>query len=237
MTLDDRFANFAKTLAAATSGERLAIAEYLASRFAQSQRVIEPLPPVGDDILTYSRSRVLFESLLGIPSEGNIQQFLIASILWVHRRRYGFEIRTHHVHASDKFDATAGDIEEFLNGNLTGAYEVTVRPDWKNRLSDFRAKMDQFGLVKYVIIASNVGSDPDLAKASNMLRFIQPYGRDIAVVDIEDFVTVFAAELTATELREAVNKTYSFLSNSKLCGRPDIMDKYRAGVESWLDGV
>jgi hypothetical protein len=234
---DKRFERFAKTLAATPPNERIAIADYMVSRFAQSQRIVEPLPPVGAGVLTYGRARVLFEGLINIPSEGNIQQFLIAAMLWVHRRRFGFEIKTHHVHASDKFDTTAGDIEEFHNGTLTRAYEVTVRPDWKNRISDFRAKMDEYDLSKYVIIASDVGNDPDLAMPADMLRFVEPYGRDIAVIDILDFVSVFAAELTAIELREAVNKTYAFLSSPKLCGRPDIMDRYREGVERWLDAA
>jgi len=235
LTSDNKFAPFAKALASASKKERLAIADYMVSRFAQSQRVNEPLPPVGPDVLTFSRARVLFERLKDIPSEGNIQQFLVASILWVHRRRYGFEIKTHHVHASDKFDATAGDIEEFHNGTLIRAYEVTVRPDWKNRVSDFRAKMDANNLGKYVIIASDVSIDPDLAAPADMLRFLKPYGRDIAVVDIKDFITVFSAELNALELREVVNKAFMFIANPKLCGRPDILDKYRQGVEEWLD--
>ena len=68
-----------------------------------------------------------------------------------------------------------------------------------------------------------------------MLRFLKPYGRDIAVVDIKDFITVFSAELNALELREVVNKAFMFIANPKLCGRPDILDKYRQGVEEWLD--
>jgi hypothetical protein len=70
-----------------------------------------------------------------------------------------------------------------------------------------------------------------------MLRFLEPYDRDIAVVDITEFITVFSAELSAVELREAVNKTYAFIANPKLCGRSDIMDKYKQGVEEWLDSV
>jgi hypothetical protein len=141
------------------------------------------------------------------------------------------------VHASDKFDATAGDIEELRDGELIRAYEVTVRPDWKNRLSDFRAKMDGSGLTKYTIIASDVSSDEDLAAPAQMLKFLEPYGRDIAVIDIYDFMNVFAAELSSKELREAVNASYQLLVEPKLCGRPDILTKYRVIVSEWLDAA
>ena len=132
---------------------------------------------------------------------------------------------------------TAGDIEEFFRGDLHRAYEVTVRPDWKNRVGDFKAKMDAFKLKKYTIVASNVGSDDDLAEPAEMIRFLEPYGRDIAVVDIHDFVNVFAMELTAEELRRAVNQTYSYLTTPSLCGRSDIITRFSAAVSKWLDSV
>lgn len=232
---DNRFDSFSRTLARMSLDDRQRAADYMAARFAESRVVIAPLPPVGDDVLTYSRARQLFYMLLAIPSEGNIQQFLIAALLHEHRARYGYEIRTHHVHASDKFDATAGDIEELHGGDLLRAYEVTVRPDWKNRVGDFRAKMDAVGLKKYTIIASNVKSDDELAEPASMIRFLEPFGRDIAVVDIHDFVDVFAMELTADELRRSVNQTYSYLTTPSLCGRADIIGRFSAAVAGWLD--
>ena len=61
------------------------------------------------------------------------------------------------------------------------AYEVTVRPDWKNRVGDFRKKMDTANLRKYTIIASGVNCDHDLAEPADMIRFLAPYGRDIVM--------------------------------------------------------
>ncbi len=232
---DVRFDAFSRALADLDAEHRKLCADYMAARFAESRKVIAPLPPVADDVLTYVRARKLFYSLIAIPSEGNVQQFLIAALLFVHRQRYGYDIRTHHVHASDRFDTTAGDIEEMFNGDLVRAYEVTVRPDWKNRVGDFRKKMDGANLRKYTIIASNVNRDDDLAEPADMIRFLAPYGRDIAVVDIYDFANVFAMELTADELRRAVTQTYSYLTTPSLCGRADIVDKFNEAVEGWLD--
>ncbi len=234
---DNRFAELSMLLAELSPEDRSASAEYMASRFAESRRVVSPLPPVGADVLTYVRARELLSALISIPSEGNVQQFVIAGLLHIHRRRFGHEVRTHHVHASDRFDGTYGDIEEYRDGKLIAAYEVTVRPDWKNRFSDFRKKMDEAGLSKYVIIASGINSDHQLAAPADMLRFVEPYGRDIAIIDILDVVHVFAAELTAEELRDAVNQTHAYLTSPSLCGRADIIDKYTGAVDVWLDSV
>lgn len=235
LSTDKRFAPFVAELKKLDESGRLAAANYMAARFAESRRVIPPLPPVGDDVLTYARARELFYTLVGTPSEGNIQQFLVASLLSSHRSRYGYVIKTHHVHASDKFDTTAGDIEEFRDLELVRAYEVTVRPDWKNRVGDFRAKMDEFGLKKYTIIASDVNSDHDLSEPAAMLRFLEPYGRDLAVIDIYDFVNVFASELSARELRLSINSTYEYLKEPKLCGRSDIIEDFLRVVGNWLN--
>lgn len=234
---DIRFDGLSKALAAMSAEDRKLAADYMAMRFAESRQMIAPLPPVSDDVLTYARARLLFYALVSIPSEGNIQQFLVAAMLQVHRARFGYEIKTHHVHASDMFDTTAGDIEEFRDGDLLRAYEVTVRPDWKNRVGDFRAKMDKANLKKYTIIASDVRSDEELAEPASMIKFLEPYGRDIAVVDIHDFIDVFAMELTADELRRAVNQTYSFLITPSLCGRADIVSRFSEAVAGWLDRV
>jgi hypothetical protein len=232
---DPRFGSFCGALKKAGLAERALMAGYMAARFAESRRKTRPLPPVGDDVLTFARAKELFSRLLELKTEGHVQQFLVAAMLAVQRRRYGFEIRTHHPHAADKYDEVAGDIEEFRAGTLIGAYEVTVRPDWKNRLSGFKAKMDRFRLPKYVVIAGNVNSDDELAVPARLIAWLEPLGRDIAVVDIQDLVTVMSAELSAVELRAVVNLAYEFLSRRDLCGRPAFLQAYRDTVDAWLD--
>ena len=235
LSRDPRFKDFAAVLKGATGEMRRQIAEYMASRFAQSRQEVKPLPPVSDAVLTFAKSKLLFTQLLAVTSEGHIQQFLIAALLAVHRGRYGFSIRTHHPHAADKYDETAGDIEEYHDGSLVRAYEVTVRTDWKNRVSVFRSKMDRFKLLKYVIIASGVNVDEELAEPARLITFLKPHGRDIAVIDIADVVTVLAAELTAMELRQSVNLAYDYLCQPKLCGRSEFQAAYRDVVDTWLD--
>lgn len=233
----DKFSAFVKALEDATPAERERIARYLAARFAESRREMTPLPPVGSDVLTFVRAKDLFLRLLAEKSEGHIQQFLAAALLAVHRRRFGYNTVTHHPHAADKYDRTAGDIEEWHGDTLVRAYEVTVRPDWKSRMSVFKSKMDAFRLTKYVILASAVNTDEELAEPARLLTFLKPYGRDIAVVDLKDFFAVMAMELWPDELRAAVNLCYDHLCNPKLCGVPSYQEAYRAIVNRWLDSA
>ncbi len=128
----------------------------------------------------------------------------------------------------------AGDIEEHEKGELRRAYEVTLRPEWKARISGFQHKMDKFRLSKYVIVARGVNNDEDWAVPAKLALKLEPYERDIAVIDILDVLHFLAAELSADELREAVNKCYEYLSDLKLCGRPKFIAKYREVVHGWL---
>jgi hypothetical protein len=236
---DDRFKEFLKQVADAKDKpeEIRRIADYMAQRFAESKREATPLPPVGTDVLTFVRANILFHKLLAIRSEGHIQQFLIAALLHEYRRRHSIEITTHHPHAADRFDETAGDIEEWRDGQLVRAYEVTVRDDWKNRISNFKEKMDRFGLSKYIIIAARINADSEWKVPAKMALKLEPYGRDIAVLDIEDVVHFLAAELTPQELREAVNQAFLYVSDRRLSGRPDFKELYTKAVHDWLDEV
>src|SRR5262249_43247272 len=118
LSRDPRFNEFLAAVADADPNERRRIADYLAARFAESRRDSAPLPPIGSDVLTFARAKALFYRLLDIQSEGHIQQFLIAALLHELRRRHTIEVVTHHPHAADRFDDTAGDIEERHEGRL-----------------------------------------------------------------------------------------------------------------------
>ena len=232
---DPRYRDFLTIIAQLSPDEIKRVADYLSVKFAESQKLIQPLPPVGTEVLTFARAKLLFNQLIVLPSEGFVPQFLITALLSEFRRKEGVEVTTHHPHASDTFDSAAGDIEEWLHGKLFRAYEVTVRDDWKNRVSGFKAKMDKFGLTKYTIIASGVRGDAKWYSPVNLVLALEEYGRDIAVLDIEEVLNFMAAELTPKELRDTVNQVYKYLSNPRLCGRHDLMEKYRAAVSKWLD--
>lgn len=235
LSQDARFAPYLAGLAALNVEERSRLLNHVAWKIASSRVAPQALPPLPGRYLSYARSLSLCEALLAVPSEGHIQQFLVAAFLEIHRKRFGHRVQTHHPHASDKFDGTKGDIEEFRDSELIAAYEVTVRSDWKNRLSDFAKKARDAHLTKYVIFAAGVRGDPEISPAINLINFVQDLPFDLAIVDIRDFFSVFCAELQKEEIGAALNRAYELLSDPRLSGREDILVKYRDVTSAWLE--
>jgi len=235
LSLDPRFEPFLSGLAGMTPAQRLSLVHHVAWRLHTSKETPQAMPPLPEGYLTYARSLSLCERLLLIQSEGHVQQFLVAGFLELHRRRYGHRIVTHHPHASDKFDGTCGDIEEYRDEVLVAAYEVTVRDDWKNRLTDFGIKAAQGNLSRYVIFAPNVRNDPLLYPADHLVAFVDRLPLDLAVVDVSEFFAVFCAELNGYEISQAINRAYQLLADPRLSGRADFMEKYREAADRWLE--
>lgn len=234
LSQDARFAPFLEGLKSLNKKQRVELLHHVAWRLSSSRETPAALPPLPPNYLSYARSLSLCEQLLAINSEGHVQQFLVAAFLETHRKRYGHRIVTHHPHASDKFDGTTGDIEEYRDYDLVAAYEVTVRDDWKNRLSDFQAKASEGNLQRYVIFASGVRVDRDLHPASRLVEFVEQLSFDLAVVDLSDFFCVFCAELSRDELASAFNRAYGLLADPRLSGRPDFLAKFRLVTDAWL---
>ncbi len=229
-----RYGPFLKAVRNASIKQRLRIADYVAQTFAESKYLPSVLPPVGDDFLTFVRAKDLFQRLISIPSGGAVRQFVIAALLFVYRQRSWIRIVTHQVHAADASARVAGDIEEYADGKLCRAYAVTLSPEWKATISGFRDKMDKFHLSRYVIVVGGVNKDDDWAVPAKLALKLEPYERDIAVIDILDVVNFLATELTPGELREAVNKCNELLNDLSLCGRPEYIATYREVVHGWL---
>lgn len=235
LTTDPRFSSFVDGLRRFKPVQRASLVNHIAWRLQASRVVPQALPPLPRTYLTYARSLDLCQRLLTVPSEGHVQQFLVAAFLEIHRKRFGHRIATHHPHASDKFDGTKGDIEEFRDYDLIAAYEVTVRDDWKNRLADFGKKTFEGGLPRYVIFAAGVRSDADLYPATRLIDFVERLSFDLAVVDLSDFFTVFCSELHRDEVGLAFNRAYQMLADPRLSGREDLLVKYRAITDAWLE--
>ena len=235
LSKDDRFWPYLAKVQALTLSQRRSLLQHIAWVFFSTRVVPVALPPLPDSYLSFARSLSLCERLMAIKSEGHIQQFLVAAFLQAHRSRFGHRVETHHPHASDKFDGTYGDIEEFRENELVAAYEVTVRDDWKNRLADFGKKTVAGNLKKYVIFAADVRSDPELCPAEQLIDFVEHLPYDLAVVDLRDFFSVFCAELTRDEIKRAFNLTYEFLCEPSLCGRNDFQQSYLDVTDEWLE--
>lgn len=235
LSRDRRINSFLSAVKALDRNQRDLLLEHAVWRLYESRVVPKAIPALPPTYLTYARACLLCDQIIALRSEGHLQQFLVAAFLSVHRSRTQAVIRTHHPHAADKFGGTYGDIEELRDGTLVAAYEVTVRPDWKNRLPDLHEKMKSAGLARYVVIASGVSSDSDLSPANHLVGFTDSLPFDLAVVDIDEFFRVFCAELCADELARSFNLAYDFARDPKLCGRADFIEAYAGAVAAWLD--
>lgn len=235
LSTDDRFSDFIAQLKALSFKKKSLLLEHVAWVLYDSRKVPSAMPRLPNKYLTYSRACLLCNQLLGLNTQGHVQQLLVAAFLSVHRARSGIVVRTHHPHASDTFGNAVGDIEEFVEERLIMAYEVTVRDDWKNRLPDLQAKSARGHLSKYVLIARGVTSDKQLFPAEALVTFTRTLMFDLAIVDIDEFFRVFCAELTKDELISAFNRAYEFLCDPKLSGKHEYIDAYKKKVSHWIE--
>jgi hypothetical protein len=201
-----------------------AVLDYVAWLFAQSYREEAEPVDLGKGYLTFIRAEQVCLELLGKPTQGHIQQFLIAALLTAYHSDPGWEVRTHHPHGSDKSDKTAGDVEVFDDSEkLVEAYEVTVRPDWKNRKADLRAKAEANRPAAYILVCERTG-DPDLEAPENLESFMTSVGGDIAVIDIRAFVSVLLVQLDSEGRKRALQTLQALVRDKDLCGVPDYID-------------
>jgi hypothetical protein len=232
LSTDERF-KILKSFSNLSKNQRNVLLNYLMWHYFESIQKPKVIPMLDDSYLTYGRCVNLFDKLIKKKSEGYYPQFLISAILFVHRKGLT-EIKTHHPHAADKFDGTFGDIEEYFNKRLVAAYEITVRPDWRNRIEGFKNKMINSGLNKYVLIAGDVASDSSTNTAESLLKFTENVGFDLAVVDIYEFVRVFVGDMTSVQLILVINKIYEYLLDDKLCGRITLINDYQMMINKFL---
>jgi len=230
-----KFSEFLAHIKSLNKSERVKLAEYLSWKASQTIKLDSNIPPLDAKFLTYYKAQDIFYKMISTKSGGYIQQFMVAALLKHHRARYGNIITTHNPNAADKYDGTAGDIEEFRAENLVSAYEVTVRPDWKSRIYDFTDKMERHNLSRYVIIASNIRDDEVWGKPATSIIELNSYSKDIAVIDILDFVNVFLAELNNNEITEVLKTIDTYLKSPKLSNNTKYIKMYHEIVEKWLE--
>lgn len=232
LSKDDRFSILQFFSKLSQKNKEVAL-HYLVWNIYDSISKPKAIPKFSGSYLTYGRCVKLFDKIIRKKSEGYFPQFLISAILKVHRNGMT-DIVTHHPHAADKYDNAVGDIEEYYNEKLIAAYEVTVRPDWRNRIESFREKMLNHGLNKYVIIAGDVASNNSTNSVDALLKFTESTGFDLAVVDIFEFIRVFAADMTTDQLIKVINTTHEYLLDDKLCGRVKMIDDFQKMINRFI---
>ena len=222
-----------KALADEPSMIRLAF-EYVAWRFRASFREPLRIEPLSPDELTYTKALTKADNLLLTESGGHLPQFLVAALLRAFHSQWktGLHIVTHHPHASDTSDRVAGDVEvQRPDGRVVEAYEVTVRPDWKNRRQDLLKKMQKHGLGRYHVLCLIPERDGELATPEALHNYMSPLGQDISVVDIRAFVADQLMGLTRDMRAAAFAYLEAFIRDPKLCGVPELERKLKQILE------
>jgi hypothetical protein len=207
---------------------------YVAWRFRRSYRAPVKIAALSPKDLTYTRALAKAAKLVVEESGGHFPQFLVAGLLRAFHLQWGTgrDVATHHPHAADTSDRFAGDIEEVdEDGQVLDAYEVTVRPDWKNRRPDLLKKMRKFSLSRYTVVCLIQPQDPDLSSPAARHRYMAPLGQDIAVVDIRAFVESLLTTLTRENRAAAFRYLEEYIQDRDLCGIPDLVDKLKRILE------
>jgi hypothetical protein len=206
---------------------------YIAWRFKKSHTPPVRIEPLGSDELTFTRAYAKAHKLIFTESGGHFPQFLVAALLRALHEQWGTQLRvvTHHPHASDTSDRTAGDLELFdERGEIVDAFEVTIRPDWKNRRPDLLKKMAAFGLSRYHVICFFEG-DVQLSNPESLDAYMSELGQDISVVDIRAFTASTLMSLTRQNRVRVFELLEGYIRDRQLSGVPEYVAKLKQIVE------
>ena len=207
---------------------------YVAQRFKESYHAPVQISSPGPDELVYTAALDIANRLIAANSGGHLPQFLVAGILKAFHRQFNtaFDVRTYHPNASDQSGHAAGDIEVVnAAGEVVAGFEVTVRPDWKNRRPDLVKKMRAFGLRSYNVVCLIAAEDPDLGDPARLHRYVKELGQDIAVADIRAFVAIMLQSLDREHRKIAFGYVEEYVRDPRLCGIPGIVEEFKSIME------
>lgn len=205
--------------------------KYVAQRFKDSYAAPAEVAKLSPEELVYTKALAIAHQLIYEESRGHFPQFLVAGLLRAFHEQFGTAstIRTAHPNASDTSGRVAGDVEVVgANGEIQEGYEVTVRPDWRNRRADLTKKMHAFGLSRYTVICL---LDSDIADPESLHDYMAELGEDIAVVDIREFVATMLQLLDRQHRRLAFRYLEEYVRDRDLCGIPDLIERLNQILE------
>jgi hypothetical protein len=180
---------------------------YLAAGIAETARDLPPRPELDTPLLTFARVFAVLDHMLGLPSNGALEQFIFAALLEAYLNQLGDngEVSTKNIFASDASASTAADVQHKYGNQVWEAYEITGS-DWRLRLGQASKTVTVRELRRIHILGSNVieTSGDDLAT-----ELAGP--QDIAVLDLREEVRSLVARLDKPHRREALARLYDHL--------------------------
>lgn len=188
-----------------TKAELQAALDYVCLRIARTARPVKALPQIEKGKLTFAAVMRLLERMLGVPSGGTYQQFIVAALLTgrVEQDESGQQVRTKSINAADDPSGTAADVQITYRNRVQEAYEVTAN-DWESKLDEAGAKIRQHDLSRLHIVA-RVDDVPA------MIEKLERQALDISALDLTAFVSVLIAELRREYRASALRRLYELL--------------------------
>jgi hypothetical protein len=199
-----------------TIDELRAAFEYVAAGIAATARTVEDRPHLRPAALTFARVMRVLDAMLGEPSGGAHEQYIVAALLEAAVAREGTRVETKSMSASDRSSKAAGDIEILDRGKLLEGIEVSANP-WGEKLPQAEDAIREYGLPRAHVFAA--ADEPGLYEAVMLAT-----ERDVSVVDVRAVVPVLVALLDRRQREAALLKLYELL-DEKLAS-PELVNGY-----------
>jgi hypothetical protein len=200
----------------ATLDELRAAFEYVAAGIAATARSVEDRPRLRPAGLTFARVMRVLDAMLGEPSGGAHEQYIVAALLEAVVAREGTRVETKSMSASDRSSKAAGDVEVFDRGRLLEGIEVSANP-WPEKLPQAEDAIRDYSLPRSHVVAD--AGDPGLYEALELAT-----ERDVSVLDVRAVVPVLVAVLDKRQREAALLRLYELL-DEKLAS-PELVNAY-----------
>lgn len=195
----------------ATSDQLGACFRYACAAVAATSRPVDPMPELNISKLTFTAVTSLYADVLGLPSQGAFQQYIVASILDALLAQYqttgptNYHVQTKKLNTTDKSSGAAGDVEIVTGNRVLDAYEVTA-DDWRKKIQGAVDKMKVHDLARIHIVAP-VSPNENATVASEL----DGISEDISIVDLDGFVRAVVSALTKPFRNHALIRLYEYL--------------------------
>jgi len=196
----------------ASLAEVSAAFEYFAEGMAELARPLPPLPELVTRRLTFPALAALFDELLGHPSRGAHEQFILAALLSAAAEAEGTSrVVTKPLNAADASAGTAADIQVWRRGELLEAYEVSGNR-WRSKITQAAQMREKTDLPRIHIVA-NAGTATGLEIINSLQSDRIEKEADISVLDIGHEIRSAAARLSRPSRKVALSVLYGYLKN------------------------
>jgi hypothetical protein len=190
----------------ATLDELSAAYYVVVAQVANTAKRVEarPKPLLGQ--LTFPKVMAMFEEMLGAPSGGSHEQYIVSALLEAALAQEGStrRVETKGLSTSDKSAKAAGDVEIRERGRLQEGIEITAN-QWEEKLEQAKRAIAEHGLPRSHIVAA-VKED----KPYEALRELAG-DSDISLVDVQAMVGLLTALLDRGGRQFALLRVYELL--------------------------